>query len=377
MPDDIFHLRGSELVRLRSERYEAEALLQQMLAEHPDVLASGSGGEPLLLVNREVAIADTEDGAGRWSIDHLFVDAAAMPTLVEVKRSTDTRLRREVVGQLLDYAAHATAYWSAAELRATYEAAVQKAGEDPDERLVAFVGEPDVAESFWQQVEDNLRAGKVRLVLVSDDIPKEVRRVIEFLNEQMSPAEALAVEVKQYVSEGGERTLVPRRIGETLRGSDRRTTQRSHRWTLDEMLIDLGDRGLDQAAQVVGRLADELPEHGELMFNRGATQGSFGLRLPTGEAGEHAYLATIRSTGQVMVAFNWLKRQAPFDDPAAREQLRIRLESIPGVDLGGNIDGQPVFDLELLADPAQRKVFLATVAWTVNQLRQAAPAPER
>jgi hypothetical protein len=169
----------------------------------------------------------------------------------------------------------------------------------------------------------------VRLVLVSDDIPKEVRRVIEFLNEQMSPAEALAVEVKQYVSEGEERTLVPRRIGETLRGSDRRTTQRSRRWTLDEMLDDLGDRGLNQAAQVVRLLADELPEHGELMFNRGTTQGSFGVRLPTGVAGEHAYLATIRSTGQVMVAFSWLKRQAPFDDPTARDQLRVRLENIP------------------------------------------------
>ena len=30
-----------------------------------------------------------------------------MPTLVEVKRSSDTRIRREVVGQMLHYAANA------------------------------------------------------------------------------------------------------------------------------------------------------------------------------------------------------------------------------------------------------------------------------
>jgi hypothetical protein len=33
-------------------------------------------------------------------------DQNAVPTLVEVKRSSDTRIRREVVGQMLDYAAN-------------------------------------------------------------------------------------------------------------------------------------------------------------------------------------------------------------------------------------------------------------------------------
>ena len=42
-------------------------------------------------------IPGNEDGAGRWSVDHLFLDQDAIPTLVEVKRSTDTRIRREVV----------------------------------------------------------------------------------------------------------------------------------------------------------------------------------------------------------------------------------------------------------------------------------------
>ncbi|MCO6480232.1 MAG: hypothetical protein J5I94_26570 [Phaeodactylibacter sp.] len=44
-------------------------------------------------------------------MDHLFVDQDAIPTLVEVKRSTDTRIRREVVGQILDYAANAALFW--------------------------------------------------------------------------------------------------------------------------------------------------------------------------------------------------------------------------------------------------------------------------
>jgi hypothetical protein len=34
------------------------------------------------------------------------VDEAGVPTLVEVKRSSDTRARREVVARMLDYAAN-------------------------------------------------------------------------------------------------------------------------------------------------------------------------------------------------------------------------------------------------------------------------------
>jgi 5-methylthioribose kinase len=43
---------------------------------------------------------------------------------VEVKRSSDTRIRREVVGQMLDYAANAVVYWPLEMIRAKFEAAL-------------------------------------------------------------------------------------------------------------------------------------------------------------------------------------------------------------------------------------------------------------
>ena len=53
-------------------------------------------------------------------MDHLFLDQDSIPTIVEVKRSTDTRIRREVVGQLLDYAANAVVYWPVERLQAQF-----------------------------------------------------------------------------------------------------------------------------------------------------------------------------------------------------------------------------------------------------------------
>jgi hypothetical protein len=68
-----------------------------------------------LLVTREAGIA-LPGGAGgsRWSLDHLFLDQDGIPTLVEVKRASDPRGRREVVAQMLDYAA-SLSVWDRAE----------------------------------------------------------------------------------------------------------------------------------------------------------------------------------------------------------------------------------------------------------------------
>jgi hypothetical protein len=66
-------------------------------------------------------VAIKEEGSDYFSRDHLFIDHDGIPMLVEVKRSTDTRGRREIVGQLLEYAANACAYWNVGRLRDIFE----------------------------------------------------------------------------------------------------------------------------------------------------------------------------------------------------------------------------------------------------------------
>jgi hypothetical protein len=116
---------GQRLVGMTESPYDAEEILQRLLADYPDLLA-GDQVRPRsprrwLLITREAGVPDVEEGLARWSLDHLFVDQDGIPTLVEVKRSSDTRLRRAVVGQLLDYAANAVKHWPAAQIRALFE----------------------------------------------------------------------------------------------------------------------------------------------------------------------------------------------------------------------------------------------------------------
>lgn len=223
------------------QAYEAEAVLQQLLAEYPQLLAGGSddsSGRRWLLVKRELGIASEEDGGNRWSLDHLFLDQDGVPTLVEVKRASDTRIRREVVGQVLDYAANASVFWQLAKIQAAFESRfpTPDAATAELERFLGDAGDPD---HFWDAVDLNLKARRLRLVFVADAIPQELRQIVEFLNEQMNPTDVLAIEVRQYVEQGGGRwTLVPQIIGDTASAKRSKGTARERRDWGEKDLLD-------------------------------------------------------------------------------------------------------------------------------------------
>jgi len=97
-----------------------------------------------LVVGREIAVPDPESGTDRWSLDLFFVDHNAKPTLIECKRFQDTRSRREVVAQMLDYAANANYYWSKEDLRAIAELTASAQGDSLESQLANLTDdEPD------------------------------------------------------------------------------------------------------------------------------------------------------------------------------------------------------------------------------------------
>jgi hypothetical protein len=215
---------GPQDLRVMTEAaYVKESELQRLLAQYADLLP-GDQIDPedprrWLFIGREVGIPAAAGEGDWWSLDHLFIDHDGIPTFVECKRASDSRTRREVVAQMLDYAANGTEYWAVDRLRQAGEATAQRLGQSLDERVAQFLGlsagEP--IEQFWARVEENLRAGRVRLIFVVEEAPKELRRMTEFLNGQMKDTEVLLVEIKQFKSEKGERALVPRLIGQTER----------------------------------------------------------------------------------------------------------------------------------------------------------------
>ncbi len=183
------------LTAMRPSEPRSEDFMQKLVAAHPELITDQDGA--LLLIRREHPIADREEGSGRWSLDHLFVTQSGVPVLVELKRAVDTRLRREVIGQMLDYAANATAYWQGGRIAESFAATMTEQGRNATAELASFLGTTADPEQFWERVDANFAAGTIKMVIVADMIPRELARIVEFLNEQMR-ADVRAVELSWF-----------------------------------------------------------------------------------------------------------------------------------------------------------------------------------
>lgn len=374
MTGRIFILdEGGNLLPMSEEPYDSEDLLQTLLADYPDLLAGDQMNRAAprrwLLIRRELGVPDHQGGGGRWALDHLFVDQEAVPTLVEVKRSTDSRVRREVVGQMLDYAANGVVYWPIDELRARFEMQCEREQVDPEQRVQELIGEEGDVERFWQQVKLNLQSGRVRMVFVADEIPPELRRIIEFLNEQTDPAEMLGVEVRRYAGEALT-TLVPRVIGQTAEAQQRKGSAGPRRdWDRESLLAEIGSVKGEEAAAVAGRLLDWAAQQRlRLWWGNGAKLGSCFFQLDHDDTKYWTF--SIWTTGTIAVQFGMMQNRPVFDDATLRRELARRLNAIPKISLSeADINRSRSILLTRIAPEAAFRTFTETFEWYIERIR--------
>ena len=259
MADPIYLIKDDQpAVRMEPKAYATEKEFQGLLERHRELLA----GEQIdrnaprrwLLVAREMPVPDSEVATGRWQLDHFFVDQDGIPTLVEVKRQSDTRLRREVVGQVLEYAANGARFWPESVLATEFARTCSLAEKDPGKVLADFLSSGDQEpEEFWKVVEGNLRKGSMRLIFLADEVPEELQRIVEFLNEQMTETWVLAIEVRRYVGEGFS-THVPRLLGQTTAATLAKESSKTglrRKW--DELSFFAAAASLPEAVQAALR----------------------------------------------------------------------------------------------------------------------------
>ena len=374
-----------DLVELKETQFAKEVDLQDFLSKHPALLAGDqmNPADPrrFLLVTAEAGVAIAEGGSDYFSLDHLFIDQDGIPTLVEVKRSTDTRIRREVIGQMLEYAANACAYWDVSRLRAIFELRCKEAGLEPRDELGQISTGPDIdPNSIWEKVAYNLKQERVRLVFLSDKFSPETQRIIEFLNRQMENSEAFAVEVSQYTG-GGMRTLVPRVLNPSVLQADRRAAAagKGEPWTADRFYKNLADRnGPDPAAlfrdiQIWAQSQLQLA----IFFGKGMSDGSIQITYKRGDdpltyqIGD-TVIMTLWSYGRVEIEFQYLMGRAPFAAVEKRQELWRRMTTESSLKISEEkIDKRPSVQWKDLSDPKNMRALLNAMEWVVVELDSA------
>jgi hypothetical protein len=274
---------------------------------------------------------------------------------------------------MLDYAANGVVHWPLETIRASFVRTCATASVDPDQAVLDFVGNDSEPRQFWQRVVANLAAGRIRLVFVADAIPPELRRIVEFLNEQMDPAEVLAIEIRQFVR-GDLRTLVPSVIGQTTQAEARKTGSQGE-WDEASFLKKLEERGDRVGQQVLREVLEWAVRHRlRLWWGRGSFDGSV---LPgiSHRGIEYWPIALRTGTRQahVQVQFAPLKNRPPFDEPVRREEMRARLNRIADVNLPPeSIERYPGIPMAVFAKQDARRQLIATLDWVVDQIKSAA-----
>ena len=374
MDEQIFILnKNNELIELDESDFVNEDQFQSLLENYPRLI-SGSQIDPdnprkWILISREIGIPGEEGGNNIWSLDHLFIDQDGIPTLVEVKRSSDTRIRREVVGQMLDYAANSVRYWTIKEIREKFERKCENEDLDPNIELSELVGSDMDSEKFWSTVDTNLQAGKIRLLFIADRIPRKLQRIIEFLNEQMSPAEVLGVEIKQFANTE-IKTLVPRVIGKTSNAEIKKGVRQFNKWTEETFLEELKNRNGPEVEKIVRNLIKHLEGSvSRLWYGEGKQSGSL---IPIVDKKEHSnQLIAIYTYGRIEIYFQHLRSKPPFNAEEIRIILLGKLNNIQGIDLPQNkIDKRPSFEIRKLDTNLKEKEFQDVIDWVIEEINK-------
>lgn len=188
-----------------------EAFIQALVHEHPGSLPIAEI-DPVFVgpvpICREL---NTPAGA----IDNFMITPSGLPVLVECKLWRNPEGRREVVGQILDYAKELSR-WSSSDLQREVSRRLKRDG-NPLLELVRAVA-PDVDEvAFNDAVTTNLRRGRFLLLIVGDGIREGVEAIAEYLQAHAGLHFSLGlVELPIYELPGGGRLVVPRVLARTV-----------------------------------------------------------------------------------------------------------------------------------------------------------------
>ena len=186
--------RGRILERIPFQEAEfSEAQLQEWLFNHPESLPmrqiDPSFG-PVARLCQELPVGDNY-------LDLAYVNETGRLMLVECKLWKNPQSRREVIGQILDYAAEIVK-WDYEQLSDTISRASGRSSASMYE--IALEEFPSLDEAtFVDDVERSLREGRFLLAIAGDGIRENVERIVSLMQSRALPQFSFAlIEVGVY-----------------------------------------------------------------------------------------------------------------------------------------------------------------------------------
>lgn len=283
-----------------------EQFLQENMLKFPELIPLAEIEDdpaPLLPIGYEVGIP-----AG--SIDLLLCDDMGLITIVETKLANSPEVRREVVGQVLDYAA-CVVEWDADRVERQANAFFngkrapeELKGRDLYQALKTLREKWERLEdwdevAFRNTLEKNLKEGSIRLIVAVDRINEQLRRAVTFVN-SCSSFDLLLLQVSCFRDAKDRQIFVPALYGYAKKVVGTEREKRSI-WDKKKFLIDLREKCGEEKASVIESLLEffEGSKNWIAPFGTGAISGSFNPKPVWGGSS----ILTVYSTGTISINF--------------------------------------------------------------------------
>ena len=346
-----------------AKKFESEAILQTYLEQFPSLLPVWEVDEnapPLLTIGREV-------GVPFGSVDLLFTDANGLLTVVETKLARNPEARREVIGQVIEYASFLST-WDADRVERQANDYLRSQGAPDDyrgldlyEALSKLGGGVDVAaEAFREGVEDNLKRGRIRLVIAVDEMVEPLRSTVTFLN-RLSPFDILVLQLADFQESAARHILIPSLFGYSPPPPPPPTPWDEDRF-IEHLRATADAETVRYSLEIYNRFKEWADEHS---WGSGRTFGSFNLVLRAGTT--RVNLAGITSRGDLYVNFGGMQSKIP---EALVRSLAEELTSIDGLTLPRDLTNKyPPIPKPVLKDPTRLGQVMNAISKAVSEIK--------
>ena len=207
------HLTPVSLDATRAGGGYDEAWVRDLIFEHPTAIPvqeiDPSFG-PLIGVCKEL------DTRGAGYADALFINSMGMPTLVECKLWRNPEARREVVGQIIDYA-RALKRWTFSDLQREAARARKEQGFDLLGHVRKAIGGDLDTAAFVDNVTRNLSRSRIMLLVLGDGIREGVEAIADYVQNTTGMHFTFGlVEAQVFDLGDGRRIVQPRVLARTF-----------------------------------------------------------------------------------------------------------------------------------------------------------------
>lgn len=367
----LFTIQDGRSIPLRQLRFLDEAALEALLEGSPELLSMDeldpSAAAPMIPIGRQI-------GLGGQALDLLFLDMQGTLVGVETKLRKNPEIRRQVVGQVLEYGAHLSE-WTVEDVErqaSTYLAKLTTPARFRGRSMVQLMAEvagdgmePLSDEELRERIVSKLSRGDLRLVIAVDRVVDSLRKIVTFANAKGGLSLVL-LEVQETELPDSQKVLPMEMCGAS--GAISRLETRSA-WD-DERFVDaLREQTTDSRATVARRLLSFAQQHADsIVWGVGTSEGTagFGLRV----AGKRLTIFTLVTSGKITISSSILGEAVKLD---TRTWLLEKLREL-GVDAPHSKLEKPgawiTFDANLLSAPANTAAFETLMIELCAKLRE-------